>query len=76
MGGDPSLFIGPIAFVLGMIAALLLFRRIGSFVELAVLGIGAYALLIVALTLDGAAAYGAATIRWRRLVARRTDRSG
>jgi hypothetical protein len=70
--GGASLLIGPVAFVLGMAAALLLVRWIGSLVSLAVLGIGAYVLLIVALTLGGAGAYAVATIGWRWL-AGRTD---
>ncbi len=58
---DPSLFIGPVAFVLGMATALLLMGWLGSIVSLAVLGIGAYVVLIVAMALGGVLAYAAAT---------------
>jgi hypothetical protein len=58
-GPNPTLFIGPVAFVLGMAAALLLVGWLGSVVSLAVLGIGAYVVLIVAMALGGALAYAA-----------------
>ena len=58
---NPSLVIGPVAFALGMAAALLLIRWLGSVVSLAVLGIGAYVVLIVVMALGGALAYVAAT---------------
>jgi hypothetical protein len=48
-----------VAFVLGMAAALLLIGWLGSVVSLAVLGMGAYVVLIVAMALGGALAYAA-----------------
>ena len=74
MARDPSLFVGPIAFMLGMVVALLLLGWVGSVVSLAVLGIGAYVVLIVAMPLGGLFAYAAATAASRRLVRGRAGR--
>ena len=70
---NAPLFIGPVAFVLGMAAALLLIGWLGSVVSLSVLGIGAYVVLIVAMVLGGALAYAAAIAPSGWLSARGVD---
>ena len=74
MAADPSLLIGPVAFVLGMAAALFLTGWLGSVLSLAVLGVGAYLLLIAAMALGGLLAYAAATATLRTLFPRRPER--
>ena len=71
---NPSLFIGPVAFVLGMAAALLFIGWLGSVVSLGVLGIGAYVVLIIAMALGGVLAYAGATAASGWLSARGVER--